>query len=63
MKKSFSNGRSMTPELLHIISRLKAQDSLIAYNGSDIYRIRPTDIYYIESVDNKAFSLSKRKNI
>lgn len=53
--------RSMTPELLRIIARLKAQDSLVAYNGSDIFRIRPTDIYYIESVDNKVFFYLKEK--
>lgn len=53
--------RSMTPELLRIIARLKAQDSLVAYNGSDIYRIRPTDIYYIETVDNKSFFYLKEK--
>lgn len=53
--------RRMTPELLRIIARLKAQDSLAAYNGSDIYRIRPGDIYYIETVDNKVFFYLKEK--
>lgn len=53
--------RSMTPELLRIIARLKAQDSLVAYSGSDIYRIRPADIYYIETVDNKAFFCLREK--
>ena len=53
--------RSMTPELLRIIARLKAQDSLVAYNKSDIYRIRPTDIYYIETVENKVFFYLKEK--
>ncbi len=53
--------RSMTPELLRIIARLKAQDSLVAYSGSDIYRIRPADIYYIETVDNKAFFYLREK--
>lgn len=51
----------MTPELLLIIARLKAQDTLVAYNGSDILRIRPTDIYYIEAVDNKTFLYLKEK--
>lgn len=51
----------MTPELLRIIARLKAQDALIAYCGSDILRVRPSDIYYIESVDNKTFLCMKEK--
>lgn len=45
----------MTPELLRMIARLKAQNSLVAYNENNIYRIKPTDIYYIEAVDNKVF--------
>ncbi|WP_304508074.1 LytTR family DNA-binding domain-containing protein [Anaerotignum sp.] len=47
--------RSMTPELLRMIARLKAQNSLVAYKENNIYRIKPTDIYYIEAVDNKVF--------
>jgi DNA-binding LytR/AlgR family response regulator len=47
--------RSMTPELLRIIARLKAQNSLVAYKENQIYRIKPSDIYYIEAVDNKVF--------
>lgn len=47
--------RSMTPELLRVISQLKALDALIAYDGSEIHRVRPSDIFYIEAVDNKTF--------
>lgn len=53
--------RRMTPELLHVITRLKAQDTLVAYSGNDILRIRSTDIYYIETVDNKTFYYLKEK--
>ncbi|HOO27538.1 MAG TPA: LytTR family DNA-binding domain-containing protein [Lachnospiraceae bacterium] len=47
--------RKMTPELLRIISRLKAQDALIAYDGNEIHRVRPSDIFYIEAVDSRTF--------
>ncbi len=45
--------REMTPELLQIIARLKAQEGLVANLGTQIHRIRPSDIYYIEVVENK----------
>lgn len=45
----------MTPELLRIVSRLKAQNALLAYDGNEIHRVRPSDIFYIEAVDNKTF--------
>jgi DNA-binding LytR/AlgR family response regulator len=47
--------RQMTGELIHMISLLKAQNSLVAYDGHDIHRIEPDRIYYIEVVDNKTF--------
>lgn len=49
----------MSPELLHIISILKAQDTMIAYEGNEIHRINPSDLYYIESVDNKVYIYDK----
>lgn len=51
--------REMTPELLQIIARLKAQEGLAATLGTQIYRIRPSDIYYIEVVENKTFFYCK----
>ena len=48
--------REMTPELLQIIARLKA---LVANLGTQIHRIRPSDIYYIEVVENKTFFYCK----
>ena len=53
--------RSMTPELLRFIARLKAQDVLVSYSGSDIHRVRPTELYYIEAVDSKVFLYLKEK--
>lgn len=53
--------RQMTPELLRIISLLKAQDALVAHDGNEIHRIRPTAVYYIEVVDNKTFLYCKDK--
>ena len=53
--------QQMTPELLRAIALLKAQDALIAYDGSEIHRIKPSGIYYIETVDNKSFLYCKEK--
>lgn len=47
--------REMTPGLLQMIARLKAQEGLVANLGTQIHRIRPSDIYYIEVVENKTF--------
>lgn len=51
--------REMTPALLHVISLLKTQEGLVGYDGTEIHRIRPTAIYYIEVVDNKTFLYCK----
>jgi DNA-binding LytR/AlgR family response regulator len=53
--------REMTDELLHVIALLKIQDALIAYNESEIHRVRLKEIYYIEVVDNKTFLYCKDK--
>jgi DNA-binding LytR/AlgR family response regulator len=47
--------REMTDELLHVLAMLKAQGTLIAYDGNEIHRVQPKEIYYIEVVDNKTF--------
>lgn len=51
--------RQLTPELLHIITLLKLQNGIVAYNGNDIHRICISEIYYIEVVDNKTFLYCK----
>ena len=53
--------RVMTPELLRVVSQLKAQEALLAYSGSEIHRLKPSAVYYIESVDNKTFLYLKDK--
>lgn len=53
--------RQMTPELLRVLALLKAQDVLVAYDGNEIHRIRPSGVYYIEVVDNKTFLYCKDK--
>lgn len=51
----------LTADVLRIISVIKEQESLIAYDNGEIYRIPPNDIYYIEAVDNKTFLYPKDK--
>lgn len=53
--------RHMTAELLRVLALLKAQDALVAYDGNEIHRVRPTGVYYIEVVDNKTFLYCKDK--
>ncbi|MPM59417.1 hypothetical protein SDC9_106259 [bioreactor metagenome] len=53
--------REVGPELLRIISLLKAQEALVAYDGNEIHRIIPSGIYYIEVVENKTFLYGKEK--
>lgn len=53
--------RQMTDDLLRVLAMLKAQDTLIAYDGNEIYRVQPKEIYYIEVVDNRTFLYSKDK--
>ena len=53
--------RQMTPEIIRIVALLKAQDALIAYDESEIHRIRPSAVYYVEVVDNKTFLYCKEK--
>lgn len=53
--------REMSPEILRAIALFKSQDTVVAYEGNEIYRIKPSDIYYIEVVDNKTFLYEKKK--
>jgi Response regulator of the LytR/AlgR family len=47
--------REMPEELLNMLAMLKSQGALIAYEGNEIHRVSPKEIYYIEVVDNKTF--------
>lgn len=41
---------------LKLINNLKSsQGEIIAYKGTEIYRLNPNDIYYFEVVDSKSF--------
>ena len=53
--------REMTDELLHVLDMLKAHDALIAYDGSDIHRVPPKDVFYVEVVENKTFLYCEEK--
>jgi len=47
---------NITPELLAALSKIASQDNaLIAHVGAEIHRVRPANIFYIETVDNKTF--------
>jgi len=47
---------NITPELLAALSKIASQDNtLIAHVDAEIHRVRPADIFYIETVDNKTF--------
>ena len=51
----------MPDELLHVLAMLKSQGSIIAYDGNEIHRVQPKEIYYIEVVDNKTFLYCEEK--
>jgi len=51
---------SISPELLNVLNTIKTQSNLLIANiGNEIHRINPSDIYYIETVDNKTFIYCK----
>jgi DNA-binding LytR/AlgR family response regulator len=48
--------RTISPELMRALNAHKAQSMmLVAYKASEIHRINPRDIFYIESVDSRTF--------
>ena len=52
----------LTPQLKQIIELLEAGTStLVAYDGDEIYKLHPTDIFYIESLERKTFLYGKNK--
>ena len=52
--------RQIPLELLRLLNSLKSQErALIAYIDNEIHKVIPSDIYYIETVDNKTFLYSK----
>ena len=53
--------KELSPQLLRVVAQLKAGDSLVAYDGSKIYRIKPQNIYYFEVIDNNTFIYCQQK--
>jgi DNA-binding LytR/AlgR family response regulator len=50
------------PELMRALNAHKMQRAmLVAYKDSEIHRINPTDVFYIESVDNRTFLYCERE--
>ena len=54
---------NITPELLRVLNTFKVHGNLlIAYIDNEIHRVDPTDILYIETMENKTF-LYCEKNV
>ncbi|MCL1844135.1 MAG: LytTR family transcriptional regulator [Defluviitaleaceae bacterium] len=52
--------RSIRPEIMNLLATIKAQGAkLTAYLNGEIYRIEPSDVFYIETVDNRVFFYCK----
>ena len=52
----------INPELMRAINAHKVRRSmLVAYKDEEIHRISPTDVFYIESLDNKTFLYCERE--
>ena len=51
--------RNISPEIMQLLNKLKTQELLIAYIGNEIHRLHPSDIYYVESINNKTFLYGK----
>jgi len=55
--------RTVSPELLQVLDKLKKEGvtALPAYSENKLYRISPSDIFYIEAVDNRVFYYCQSK--
>ena len=53
--------RDISPEIMQLLNKLKTQELLIAYVGNEIHRLHPSDIYYVESINNKTFLYGQDK--
>ena len=47
--------RDINPEIVQLLNKLRNQGLLIAYIDNEIHRLHHTDIYYVETVNNKTF--------
>lgn len=50
----------LSPNMMRVIAALEAQNvTLTVYDGTEIFRLEPEDVFYIESVDKKTFVYSE----
>ena len=47
--------RNISPEVVQLLNKLRTQGLLIAYKDSEIHRLQPMDIFYVETVNSKTF--------
>ena len=47
--------RSLSPEIMQLLNKIRPQELLIAYINNEVHRLPPSDVFYIESVNNKTF--------
>jgi len=47
---------NISTELFDILNKLQTQGNfLISYKNNEIHRVSPSDVFYVETVDNKTF--------
>jgi len=47
--------RNLSPEIVQLLNKLKTQGLLIAHIDNEIHRLHPSDVFYVEAVNNKTF--------
>ena len=47
--------RDVHPELISLLNSFNKTKKLIGYLDNEVHRIDPSDVYYIEAIDNKTF--------
>jgi len=52
--------RDVPPELISLLNSFNKSNKLIGYIDDEIHRISPSNVYYIESVDNRTFLYGHR---
>lgn len=51
----------LEPNVLQLISELKKSRMLLAYQGAEIHRLMPKEVYYCEVVDDRTFLYTGNK--
>jgi len=47
--------RDVPPELISLLNSFSKTNKLIGYVDNEIHRVNPSNVYYIEAVDNRTF--------